>query len=113
MKFAGTMPEGAKVRFMKSNPDRLIDAAVNAGTQAMERIKKEDCSLALIVSCVGRKLVLGDRIEEEVEAVAEDLLPHTSVTGFFSYGEIAPQENSDRSQLHNQTITVTLFSETL
>jgi hypothetical protein len=112
MKFAGTMPEGAKVRFMKSNPDRLIDAAVTAGAQATERIKKEDCSLALIVSCVGRKLVLADRIEEEVEAVTEELLPHTSVTGFFSYGEIAPQENSDRSQLHNQTITVTLFSET-
>jgi hypothetical protein len=64
MKFAGTMPEGAKVRFMKSNPDRLIDAALTAGTQATDRIKKEDCSLALIVSCVGRKLVLADRIEE-------------------------------------------------
>jgi hypothetical protein len=113
MKFAGTMPEGAKVRFMKSNPDRLIDAALTAGTQATDRIKKEDCSLALIVSCVGRKLVLADRIEEEVEAVTEELLSHTSVTGFFSYGEIAPQENSVRSQLHNQTITVTLFSETL
>ena len=113
MKFAGTMPEGAKVRFMKSNPDRLVNAAQEAGAEGLENMKKTDCAFALLVSCVGRKLVLADRIEEEVEAIVEQLSPDTVVGGFFSYGEIAPLEHTDRSQLHNQTITVTYFSETL
>lgn len=112
MKFAGTMPEGSKVRFMKSNPDRLVNAAQEAGVEALEHMKKEDCAFALLVSCVGRKLVLADRIDEEVEAIAEQLHSDTVVSGFFSYGEIAPMEHTDRSQLHNQTITVTFFSET-
>ena len=113
MKFAGTMPEGAKVRFMKSNPDRLVNAAQEAGAEALENMKKEDCSFAFLVSCVGRKLVLADRIEEEVEAIAEQLSTETIISGLFSYGEIAPLEHKDRSQLHNQTITITYFSETL
>lgn len=113
MKFAGTIPEGAKVRFMKSNPDRLVNAAQEAGAEAFENMKKDDCSFALLVSCVGRKLVLADRIEEEVEAIAEQLSPETTISGFFSYGEIAPLEHTDRSLMHNQTITVTYFSETL
>ena len=113
MKFAGTMPEGSKVRFMKSNVDRLINAASDAATFAMEGMGQHEASLAMIVSCVGRKLVLSDRIEEEVEAVAEKLPASATITGFFSYGEVAPHKDFEGSQLHNQTITITLFSESV
>jgi hypothetical protein len=67
MIFAGDLPEGSKVRFMKANMDRLIDAA-NAAAEACLVINS-GASLAIIVSCVGRKLVLGERIAEEVEIV--------------------------------------------
>jgi len=112
MKFAGNVPEGSTIRFMKSNFDRLVFAASEAGVEACENFgEKNKPELAIIVSCVGRKLVLANRIEEEVEAAVECFPNSTKVIGFFSYGEISPQKDDHISYLHNQTITITTFSE--
>jgi hypothetical protein len=62
--------------------------------------------LAIAISCVGRRLVLGERAEEEVEAVAHALPPQTGLVGFYSYGEISPCATG-RCELHNQTMTLT------
>lgn len=113
MVFAGNIPEGAEVRFMRSNFDRLINAASDAATQAVSIMENKQVDLAILVSCVGRKIVLGERVEEEIEAVAESMLPNTTITGFFSYGEIAPNKDENNTKLHNQTMTVTTFAETL
>jgi len=67
--------------------------------------------LAILVSCIGRKLILANRTEEEVEAAIESLSENTLITGFFSYGEIAPVDKIRKSHLHNQTLSVTVFSE--
>ncbi len=115
MTFAGDLPEGSTVRFMKSNFDRLIDAASDAGKTATANLGNNiPAELAIIVSCVGRKLILMDRIEEEVEAAIDNITSGATVAGFFSYGEIAPEKTnkiSHFSHLHNQTITITTFSE--
>jgi hypothetical protein len=115
MTFAGNLPQGSVVRFMKSNFDRLVQAASEAGTSATLNLGDNiPAELAIIVSCVGRKLVLMDRIEEEVEAAIDNITPGATVAGFFSYGEIAPQADSKKSHfshLHNQTITITTFAE--
>ncbi len=112
MKFAGNVPEGSTIRFMKSNFDRLVLAASEAGIAACENLgNKITPEFAIIVSCVGRKLVLANRIEEEVEAAVECFPNTTNVIGFFSYGEISPQKEDHISYLHNQTITITTFSE--
>ncbi len=112
MKFAGNVPEGSSIRFMKSNFDRLVFAASEAGVEACESMGNNTIpELAIIVSCVGRKLVLANRIEEEVEAAVECFPNTTNVIGFFSYGEISPQKEDHISYLHNQTITITTFSE--
>ena len=79
-------------------------AQVLAGTPATD-------GLALLVSCVGRKLVMGDRVDEEVEAVAQALGPATRLTGFYSYGEIAPLGAGLACNLHNQTMTITRLHE--
>jgi len=63
------------------------------------------------VSCVGRKLVMGDRVDEEVEAVASVLGARSTVTGFYSYGEISASEFLGQCHLHNQTMTITWFTE--
>jgi hypothetical protein len=60
---------------------------------------------------VGRRLVLRQRIEEEVEAVREVLGGAPVMTGFYSYGEISPLNPSARCALHNQTMTVTTLTE--
>lgn len=109
MTFAGNVPEGSGVRLMKSNFDNLINAASEAGTQAVDN--NTPVEYAIIVSCVGRKLVLSSRIEEEVEAAIEKLTPDANVSGFFSYGEIVPDKALKCSHLHNQTITITTFAE--
>ena len=111
MVFAGNIPEGSAVRFMKSNPDRLVFAAADAGGQIVQNMQNVPVEMALIVSCVGRKIVLSERIEEEIEAAAEMLPASANIAGFFSYGEIAPYRKEKQTSLHNQTITITAFAE--
>lgn len=111
MTFAGDVPVGHYARFMKANFDRLIDGAVGAARTSHEAIGSAPCDLALLVSCVGRRLVLGQRAEEEVEGVREVLGGGTVLAGFYSYGEISPFTPSARCELHNQTMTITTLSE--
>ncbi len=111
MVFAGDVPVGAKVRFMKANFDKLVDAAAQASNIAFTMNLKETPKLALLISCVGRKLILDNRIEEEVLAVSEAFGSGTLLTGFYSYGEISPFTANTSCQLHNQTMTITTFDE--
>ncbi|HLO56279.1 MAG TPA: FIST N-terminal domain-containing protein [Saprospiraceae bacterium] len=111
MLFAGDIPEGSKVRFMKANFDRLIDAASQAANVSVTDFNSIEPSLAILVSCVGRKLILSDRIDEEVEAVKDVLGSHTTISGFYSYGEISPLLKGTSCELHNQTMTITCLSE--
>jgi hypothetical protein len=111
MVFAGDMPEGSYARLMTANFDRLVDGATLAASAAAEPIGKECADLAILISCVGRKLVLDQRIEEEVEGVRDILGKETPLTGFYSYGEISPLASSGRCELHNQTMTITTFRE--
>ena len=67
--------------------------------------------LAILVSCIGRRLLMGQSIQDEIEAVATQLPDRTARVGFYSYGEISPHAVSGASELHNQTMTVTLLSE--
>ena len=110
MFFAGDVPQGAGVRFMKANFDRLVDAASAAANQTLTAQRTKP-SLSVLISCVGRKIILGNRVTEEVEAVKEVFGDKTLVTGFYSYGEIAPPFARTQCQLHNQTMTITNFSE--
>jgi len=109
--FAGDLPLGGQVRLMKANFDRLIDGAVGAAQNSFEAIGNTSPELALLISCVGRKLVLKQRIEEEVEGVQDVLGQGTILTGFYSYGEISPFRPAARCELHNQTMTITTLSE--
>ena len=111
MIFAGDLPEGAKVRFMKANFDKLIDAASDAALKSLVQFKAEPPKLSILISCVGRKLILGDRVDEEVEAVKNVFGETTVVSGFYSYGEISPLNINTKCELHNQTMTITSFDE--
>jgi hypothetical protein len=71
----------------------------------------QSAELAILISCVGRKLVLGQRVEEEVEAVRNVLGPVPVMSGFYSYGEISTQFGSTQCELHNQTMTITVLKE--
>ncbi|MFY7887843.1 MAG: FIST signal transduction protein [Spirosomataceae bacterium] len=107
--FAGDVPTGSTIRFMKANFDRIIDASATAAEQAVTRLTTTP-ELAILISCVGRKLVLGQRTEEEIEAAREIFGDETLISGFYSYGELAPS-TSTKCELHNQTMTITTFAE--
>jgi hypothetical protein len=107
--FAGDIPEGSYVRLMKANFDRLIDGAVGAANYTIQNNSNPE--LAILISCVGRKLVLKQLIEEEVEGVSEVLGKKTILCGFYSYGEISPFSKNTKCELHNQTMTITTFKE--
>ncbi len=108
--FAGDIPEGATVRLMHANMDRLIEGASSAAEGTDMHLGDDQDLLAVAISCVGRRLVLKDRCEEEVEAVLEVFPPNIHLIGYYSYGEISPLATG-RCDLHNQTMTLTLFSE--
>ncbi|MFM9004252.1 MAG: FIST C-terminal domain-containing protein, partial [Flavobacteriales bacterium] len=101
------IPQGAQVQFMMANFDRLVDGA----SKAAEQSTHQSPDLVLMVSCVGRKIVLDQRIEEEVESVCNYFGNKAAYTGFYSNGEISPQLGSTQCSLHNQTMTITTYSE--
>ena len=112
MTFAGDMPEGVVARFMKANFDRLVDGASGAASMSIESLGNSKAELAILISCIGRKLVLKGRVEDEIEAVQEKIGSQAAIIGFYSYGEISPTTPTERQcQLHNQTMTITTFRE--
>lgn len=114
MTFAGDLPEGCSVRLMKANFDRIIDASSIAAGRSFETLKEfanQNTTLSILISCVGRKLVLNERIDEEVESASELFNEKTIITGFYSYGEISPLKANSNCELHNQTMTITTLCE--
>lgn len=111
MTFAGDIPQGAYARLMKANFDRLIDGATGAARRSGTGLGPDAAELAILISCVGRKLVFKQRVEEEVEAVRDVLGDAATLAGFYSYGEISPFTHGARCELHNQTMTITALSE--
>ncbi len=110
MILAGDVPENSKVQLMMSTMDDIANGAYHAAQLAMQN-RKDKPELAILVSCVGRRLVLAERTEEEIEEVSEVVGDQAKLTGFYSYGEMAPFAGKSECQLHNQTMTLTLMSE--
>ena len=109
--FAGDVPQGHRARLMRTNTESLIQSAGLAGARAAQDFADGSSPLALAVSCVGRRLVLGERTDEEIESVLDALPRGTGQVGFYSYGEMSPRERGGCCDLHNQTMTVTLLDE--
>lgn len=109
MTFAGDMPEGCLAQLMRANLDHLVDGAEQAATLA-RRSGGEQPGLAIAISCVGRRMVLGERSEEETETTLETLPAGTRQIGFYSYGELSPYA-AGACDLHNQTMTLTTIAE--
>jgi len=108
--FAGDVPLGYRARLMRADLERLVGGASGAATASLGAPGSGPVELAILISCVGRKLVLKQRVKEEVEAVRE-VLGNAVMTGFYSYGEISPFTSSAACELHNQTMTITTISE--
>jgi len=111
MLFAGNMTEGSKVRLMKANFDKLIEGSSIAAQNCFAGVSNESPDLAIFISCVGRKIILQDRTDEEVEAAKKIFNNNPPIAGFYSYGEISPFNPNTKCELHNQTMTITTLTE--
>ena len=113
MTFAGDMPEGSLAQLMRANFERLIEGASTAAKHTLSpgQLLGTSDVLSIAVSCVGRRLILGERTEEEIEAALKELPRGTRQVGFYSYGEISPFATGG-CDLHNQTMTLTTITET-
>ena len=109
---AGAIDPNGYLRLMHASSNSLADGAEEAAKLTLSHLPQAiDNSLAILVSCVGRKLVMGDQVEDEVDAVVDTLGSDCTAAGFYSYGEIAPFSTTTDCKLHNQTMTVTLIGE--
>jgi hypothetical protein len=108
MTFAGDVPRGYRAQLMRANFDRLVQGASDAAL--MTGAGQGEPVLSVAISCVGRRLVLGERTEEEIEATLEVLPRQSRQVGFYSYGEISPYATGS-CDLHNQTMTLTTIRE--
>jgi hypothetical protein len=113
MTFAGDVPQGWTAQLMRGNFDRLAEGAADAARQARLGLNagKDDHQFSILVSCIGRRLLMGQRTSDETEAAGAELGEDTLRLGFYSYGEISPHAKSGICELHNQTMTVTSFAE--
>jgi hypothetical protein len=113
MTFAGDVPEGWAAQLMRGNFDRLAAGAAKAARQAAGDAaeRRSGDQVAVLVSCIGRRLLMGQHTIDEVEAASTELGADVSRLGFYSYGEISPHSASGMCELHNQTMTVTTISE--
>jgi hypothetical protein len=107
--FAGDVPQGCWARLMHARFDELVDGADHAARYALQNIHHPP--FALLISCIGRKFLMGDFVVEEVEAVKKTVGESTVLTGFYSNGEISPFNPTARCELHNQTMAITLWGE--
>jgi hypothetical protein len=111
MTFAGDIPQGWTAQLMRGAFSRLCAGAAEATHAAAQGFVPSGDSAAILVSCIGRRLLMGQRVDEEIEAATAELPAGCSRVGFYSYGEIAPNAVTGQCQLHNQTMTVTLINE--
>ncbi|WP_179319353.1 FIST signal transduction protein [Winogradskyella helgolandensis] len=108
--FTDRIPKGALVRLMNSNVNKLIDGAKYSAIEASNAIN-ESGELAILISCAGRRKMLKQLVEEEVDAVRDVIGEKPKITGIYSYGEIGPFREFAPCKFHNQTMTITILSE--
>jgi hypothetical protein len=108
--FAGDIPNGSEVMFMKATFDELVEGASEAGNNLLNFDYDNEEAACIAISCVGRKLILGQKTEDELEAVYNIFGDNVEQIGYYSYGEISPLKDG-KCDLHNQTMTLTLFWE--
>jgi hypothetical protein len=108
--FAGDVNEGCEIKLMKSTTKDLIHSAQSLFAEKLLEINNlEGDVFSFLVSCVGRRLVMGQNTEEEF--VLPPLPFEVIRTGYYSYGELSKSIKENKCSLHNQTFTLTLIWE--
>jgi len=104
--YAGTVPEGAKVRFGMSPGSEIIEHAIEHMSKFRQQVPRGDA--IVLFSCRARHLALGPMVEDEISAIRK--LWDVPLVGFFTFGEIGPGAEG-RCDFHNYTLVPVLIHE--
>jgi hypothetical protein len=112
---AASIPEGSEVTLTTASRGDIINGAREAAAQAKKSLGDATPMALIMFSCVGRKLVLGRRIQEEVDAVRECIGHDVPIIGFYTYGEIGPIDKTKPElssvKFHNETVVLWLLGK--
>lgn len=106
----GGINQGQKVQVCIAHPQQIIEEVYRIAHLAQQQNLSN--TAAMIISCAGRKNLLGEQLSHEVQAIQQsfDNLP---LIGFPSLGEIGPLKNAAGTQVnlfHNMTYVLLLIS---
>jgi len=108
---AGAVQPASFLMLMHATHGQLVDGARAAAGAARKMRAPSGDTLAILVSCIGRKLVMADRIGDEIAAVRGELGARATLAGFYAYGEIGPFRDGATCLLHNQSMTTVWLGE--
>jgi hypothetical protein len=100
--FSTSVPEQTVIQVMASDEESLLEGARRAGQAAAEQLE-QPARLALVFSCCTRAPLLGRRLAEEVEVIA-DTLGGAPAGGFYTCGEFARVTGS--TGIHNSSVAL-------
>jgi hypothetical protein len=101
----GHVSEQSVVQVLAGNRRELVEAAGSAAATAVQRLGGTPRG-ALVFSCAGRVMPLGEDLAEEAGAIRGPL-GKAPFAGFFTYGEFARVTGS--TGFHNATVVVLAF----
>lgn len=107
---SGSIPEGSAITITAGSRGDLINGARLAAEQAKTTLGDAEPKLIMVFSCIGRKLVLGRRVSEEIDAVQKTMGSDVPLIGFYTYGEIGPidkgRSSLSEAKFHNETLVI-------
>jgi len=105
--YAGTVAEGARVRFSCSPGVAITEQALGEVRAFHGRVPAADA--LILFSCKGRHMALGPLAEDEV--VPMQRLWNVPMVGFYTYGEIG-RNAEGATDFHNETCVLVTLRET-
>ena len=104
--FAGSLPEGSKVKLCLLPGFEVIEAALNEFNNYKKDQPEPDA--LILFSCAGRQLTLGPYVSEEIDGIKN--IWNAPLAGFFCYGEIG-RVVSGQHEFHNMTCSLATLKE--
>ena len=104
--FAGSLPEGSKVKLCLLPGFEVIEATLNEFNNYKKEQPEPDA--IILFSCAGRQITLGPFVSEEIGKIKN--IWNAPLAGFFCYGEIG-RVDSGQHEFHNMTCSLATLTE--
>ncbi|MGK0272892.1 MAG: hypothetical protein ACI88H_003568 [Cocleimonas sp.] len=91
IEFFGEVPEFSNVYILSGEADQLIKD-VEISLQQFVKETQEENSLSILFTCIGRRGLMGDKSDDELNVISNTLNSKQPIIGTSSFGEIATNQ---------------------